>query len=144
MNNARPMSTWLGGSCWVPSAWRKSDITMTIRVKLVIMMRIAGASDRTVSRMTICIAPEKFSRLVRSGSRTGFANGAAVEPSGLAGSALEPSADGMMLAARESPADGRLARVRRRMKQQCRRGKQQPRTMFSTNERIHSHRKARL
>ena len=40
---------------------------MTIRVKLVIMIRIAGASDSTVSRMMICIADEKFSRLVRSG-----------------------------------------------------------------------------
>ena len=33
---------------------------MTIRVKLVIMIRIAGASDSTVSRMTICIADGKI------------------------------------------------------------------------------------
>ena len=37
-----------------------------MRVKLVIMMRIAGASESTVSRMTSCIAAEKFSRFVRS------------------------------------------------------------------------------
>ena len=41
---------------------------MMIRVKLVIMIMIAGASERTVSRITICIAPEKFSRLVKSGT----------------------------------------------------------------------------
>ena len=68
MNSDSPISTWFGGNCCVPSACRSSDSTMMIRVKLVIMIRIAGASDRTVSRMMICIAAEKFSRLVRSGS----------------------------------------------------------------------------
>jgi hypothetical protein len=36
-------------------------------VKLVIMIRIAGASDSTVSRTMICIADEKVSFLLRSG-----------------------------------------------------------------------------
>ena len=43
-----------------------------MRVKLVVMIRIAGASERTVSRMTICMAAEKFSRLVRSGNWIGL------------------------------------------------------------------------
>src|ERR1700733_4619713 len=47
---------------------------MTIRVKLVIISKIAGASERTVSRMMICIAAEKLSRRVRSGS-CGIENG---------------------------------------------------------------------
>ena len=71
MNSDRPIRIWLGGNCCVPSAWRSSDSTMTMRVKLVIMIRIAGASDSTVSRMMICMAAEKFSRLVRSGSWEG-------------------------------------------------------------------------
>ena len=37
------------------------------RVKLVIMIKIAGASDKTVSKMINCMAAEKFSRLVMSG-----------------------------------------------------------------------------
>ncbi len=51
-----------------------------MRVKLVIISRIAGARERTVSRMMICIAAEKFSRLVRSGSwRSTPASGLSVE-----------------------------------------------------------------
>src|SRR5688572_33052231 len=71
MNIESPISTWLGGSCWVPIAWRSSDSTMMIRVKLVIISRIAGASERTVIKMMICIADEKFSFCVRSGRLTG-------------------------------------------------------------------------
>src|SRR3954468_8628436 len=67
-----------------------------MRVKLVIMMRMAGASDRTVSRMTICMADEKFSRLVRSGS---WPKAAAEAP----GEADVPPAEG---AAGASPAGG--------------------------------------
>ena len=68
MNIASPISTWFGGNCCVPSACRSSASTMTMRVKLVIISRIAGARERTVSRMTICIAAEKFSRLEISGT----------------------------------------------------------------------------
>src|SRR3954454_7474461 len=67
MNSDRPMRIWLGGNCCVPMAWRRSDSTITMRVKLVIMIRIAGASDKTVSRMISCNPAEKFSRLVMSG-----------------------------------------------------------------------------
>src|SRR3954467_4953163 len=69
MNIDSPIRIWLGGSDCVPSACRSSDRTMMIRVKLVIMIRIAGARLRTVSRMMICIAAEKFSRLLTSGRR---------------------------------------------------------------------------
>jgi hypothetical protein len=51
---------------------------MTMRVKLVIISKIAGASDRTVSRTIICIAAEKFSRLLRSGIY-GMPGGAAAD-----------------------------------------------------------------
>src|SRR2546421_7603877 len=43
-------------------------MTMMIRVKLVIMIRIAGARERTVRSTMICIAEERFSRFERSGS----------------------------------------------------------------------------
>src|SRR5688500_6045956 len=77
MNSESPIRIWLGGNCCVPSACRSRESTMMSRVKLVIMIRIAGASDRTVSRMMICIADEKFSRLLRSGSFSSAAgNGA--------------------------------------------------------------------
>src|SRR5437588_91794 len=48
---------------------------MTMRVKLVIMIRIAGASDTTVISATACIAPETFSFLVRSGIENAGAAG---------------------------------------------------------------------
>src|SRR4051794_35943480 len=50
---------------------------MTMRVKLVIMIKIAGASDKTVSRMIICMAAEKFSRFVKSGICEGITDGTA-------------------------------------------------------------------
>src|SRR5687768_2037685 len=71
MNIERPTNTWLGGSVAVPIAWRSSDRTMMIRVKLVIMIRMAGARERTVRRTMSCRAAEKFSRLETSGSLIG-------------------------------------------------------------------------
>jgi hypothetical protein len=41
--------TWLGGEVWVPMAWRNSDMTMMIRVKLVIISTRAGRKLREVS-----------------------------------------------------------------------------------------------
>ena len=38
--------------------WRSSESTMMIRVKLVIMIRMAGANERTVSTITNCMAAE--------------------------------------------------------------------------------------
>ena len=37
------MTTWFGGMPWVPSALRVNPSTMTIRVKAVTMMSIAGS-----------------------------------------------------------------------------------------------------
>ena len=55
-NIASPTSTWFGGTCWVPSAWRRNASTITIRVNEVTITNSAGASDRTVSSRTICTA----------------------------------------------------------------------------------------
>ncbi len=57
-NNERPMTTWLGGADWVPSAWRSSDSTMTIRVKPVIMSRMAGRKDSAVKNSSVWIGTE--------------------------------------------------------------------------------------
>ena len=43
MNIASDVITWLGGSCWAPSAWRSKPSTTTMRTKLVVINRIAGA-----------------------------------------------------------------------------------------------------
>ncbi len=51
---ARLTITMLGGVCWPPSAVRSSDSTTTMRVNEVTMMRMPGASDRTVSSAMIC------------------------------------------------------------------------------------------
>ena len=51
-NRASDTITAFGGLCWRPSAVRSSDSTTTIRTKLVVIMMIDGASDRTVSRPT--------------------------------------------------------------------------------------------
>src|SRR5438874_10910993 len=67
MKSAKPTRIWLGGNCCVPMACRSNASTITMRVKLVIMIKIAGASDKTVSKMMSCMAAEKFSRLVMSG-----------------------------------------------------------------------------
>ncbi len=53
MNKDRPTSTCDGGSAWVPIACRSNAITTMIRVKLVHITRIAGASDSTVNSTTI-------------------------------------------------------------------------------------------
>ena len=49
MNMASEMSTWLGGSDWVPSACRNMLSTTTTRTKQVVIKRIAGARLSTVS-----------------------------------------------------------------------------------------------
>ena len=50
-NSARPMSTWFGGVVGVPSAWRRIDSTMMMRVNAVIISSIAGSSVSTVIRI---------------------------------------------------------------------------------------------
>src|SRR3569623_1676060 len=48
-NKPTDVITWLGGSCCVPKACRKSPSTITIRMKLVVISSTAGARLRTVS-----------------------------------------------------------------------------------------------
>ena len=47
-NSARPISTWFGGVWPAPSAWRRIDSTMTMRVKAVIISSTAGSSVSAV------------------------------------------------------------------------------------------------
>ena len=53
-----PASTWLGGSCGVPSAWRRNDITMMMRVKQVSDITSADANDSAVTSRKIFTAAE--------------------------------------------------------------------------------------
>ncbi len=47
-NNDRPTSTWFGGVCGVPSAWRRIASTITIRVNAVIESSSAGSTVSAV------------------------------------------------------------------------------------------------
>jgi len=51
-NSARLTITELGGAVCSPMAVRSSDNTTTMRVKLVTITRIEGASDKRVIRPT--------------------------------------------------------------------------------------------
>src|SRR5487761_1682879 len=53
-NNEIEVITWLGGSCWVPSAWRSKLITTMMRMKLVVISNTAGAMLSTVRVSMIC------------------------------------------------------------------------------------------
>ena len=48
--SARLNSTALGGVSCMPLAWRNIDSTMTIRVKAVMTIRMAGAMLKTVNK----------------------------------------------------------------------------------------------
>ena len=56
INNASEISTWLGGVCCNPNALRRNDSTMMIRINEVVITKIEGASDITVSKTTSCIS----------------------------------------------------------------------------------------
>ena len=60
MNRASPVMTCAGGSCWVPSACRNKAKTTTMRVKQVVMTRIAGVRDNTVRRSMISRVDDSF------------------------------------------------------------------------------------
>ena len=49
-----PIKIWLGGLCCKPSAWRKMASTMMKRVKLVIIMSMAGRKPSRVIMIRIC------------------------------------------------------------------------------------------
>src|ERR1700761_2920320 len=51
-NRASEISTWLGGVCCNPSALRRNDSTMMMRMNDVVMIRIDGASVITVISTT--------------------------------------------------------------------------------------------
>ncbi|MNV12650.1 hypothetical protein D3C71_1032610 [compost metagenome] len=53
-NRARDTRTALGGDCCMPRAVRSKESTTMIRTKLVVMMTMEGASDRTVISPTSC------------------------------------------------------------------------------------------
>jgi hypothetical protein len=52
MNSARPVSIWFEGVVAMPSACRRIDSTMMMRVNAVIASRIAGSSVSTVIRIS--------------------------------------------------------------------------------------------
>ena len=52
------LSKRFGGVVAVPSAWRKSESTMMMRVKLVIISTIAGRNDSIVSSSIVCTLSE--------------------------------------------------------------------------------------
>ncbi len=58
MNSASPVSTWFDGVVAIPSAWRKIDNTMMMRVKAVIASSIAGSSVSTVIKISTCSVSE--------------------------------------------------------------------------------------
>ena len=57
-NSARPIRIWFDGISCVPSACLRKWKTMAIRVNEVIVTRIAGRNDISVSRRTICSGAE--------------------------------------------------------------------------------------
>jgi hypothetical protein len=77
MNRASAVVTCGGGSDCVPIAWRSSDRTMMMRTKHVVIRRIVGASEITVSRTMMFMTVESPRVCVGSGP-------CAVEP-GVAG-----------------------------------------------------------
>ena len=52
-NSARPVSTWFDGVVAMPSAWRRIDSTMMMRVNAVIASRMAGNSVSRVINIKI-------------------------------------------------------------------------------------------
>ena len=57
-NSDRPTTTWFGGACCVPMAWRNSDSTMTMRVKPVIISSTAGRKDSAVKNSRVWMGTE--------------------------------------------------------------------------------------
>lgn len=53
-NSANEIITVFGGVCCTPMAVRRNDRTMMIRVKLVIIIKMDGANDKTVNNAMSC------------------------------------------------------------------------------------------
>src|SRR3954453_9523501 len=60
----RPTTTWLGGMLCRPRAFRVNDSTMTMRVKLVIIMSRAGAIEIRVRAMMIVTLSDGLSSVL--------------------------------------------------------------------------------
>lgn len=52
--------TWFGGDDCVPKAWRNKESTITMRVKPVIINRIAGKKDSAVKKSKVWTGTEKL------------------------------------------------------------------------------------
>ncbi|MNC18001.1 hypothetical protein D3C75_658940 [compost metagenome] len=52
-NSARPSNTWFGGADGVPSALRNRPNTIMMRVKLVIISKIAGKNVSEVIKTNV-------------------------------------------------------------------------------------------
>ncbi|MOA34684.1 hypothetical protein D3C78_1560720 [compost metagenome] len=59
-NRARPSSTWLGGADGVPSALRSKPNTIMMRVKLVIISRMAGIKVSEVMNTSVWIGRDQL------------------------------------------------------------------------------------
>ena len=57
-NSANPISTWLGGVLPAPIAWRRMPSTIMMRVKAVIIRRVAGSMVTAVIRQQTWIVSE--------------------------------------------------------------------------------------
>jgi len=73
-----PINTWLGGNCGVPSAWRKNDSTMTMRVNEVTdrtkaipkdsavrMRKSLTAEDPPLAKASSLLAADGFGKKLR-------------------------------------------------------------------------------
>ena len=112
MNMASVVSTWLGGSCCVPIACRSSPKTTTIRMKLVVMRRIAGAKLSTVSRSITCSVELRRCGLVHDSGPPRSASTTGSGKSGAGGLALDEAALRLLtakLSERLAKRDGRAA-----------------------------------
>ena len=59
-NSASPSSTWFGGAEGVPSAFRSRPKTIMMRVKLVIISRMAGIKVSEVMNTSVCTGSDQL------------------------------------------------------------------------------------
>src|SRR6185312_2541951 len=95
MNRASVVITWLGGSCCVPMAWRSKPSTTTIRTKLVVISRMAGARLSTVNSSMTCSVELSFCGLAHDWGppRSASASGSGERGAGALGEVDEEDTD---------------------------------------------------
>ncbi|MNP44002.1 hypothetical protein D3C76_1378480 [compost metagenome] len=59
-NRDNPSSTWFGGAEGVPSAFRSKPKTMMMRVKLVIISKMAGIKVSAVMKTSVCTGRDQL------------------------------------------------------------------------------------